>query len=129
MKSDTNDLIRMKAGAWMKQNIHVGIIFLLVMVLLSGCIATPLPLGTIRGEIVEEPGRAIKGATVSVLGTEKSIKTDEDGFFELKGVLTGQRTVKVTHDDYEDYRFNPEFKANKPLEYFDDNAIKLTPKK
>lgn len=47
------------------------------------------PPGDYKGRVVNEKGEPVKGATVSIRGSEKVTLTDDNGEFELKNVTEG----------------------------------------
>ncbi|MFO7991403.1 MAG: NosD domain-containing protein [Thermoplasmata archaeon] len=58
--------------------------------------------GTVEGQVTDENGDPIEGATVTIPGTDISTTTDEDGYYTLEDVPVGEHTVKITHPDYDD---------------------------
>ncbi|MCD4802431.1 MAG: carboxypeptidase-like regulatory domain-containing protein [Anaerolineales bacterium] len=63
----------------------------------SGAINVLLSNGTIKGRVVSEDGSPLKGE-VFVLGMEKEVFTDNDGYFEIGGVPSGYQTFIVAHN-------------------------------
>lgn len=57
--------------------------------------------GGIRGVVVDEAVRPIKGATVVVVNTDKTMETDETGLFVFSGLEAGQYFVKASHPLYD----------------------------
>ena len=53
--------------------------------------------GGIRGVVVDDAIRPIKGATVEVVGTDKKMTTDETGLFAFSGLEAGPYFVKAGH--------------------------------
>ena len=56
----------------------------LASLVLLVCLALPLPALAFRGRVVDDQGRPVAGATVSVLGRTGEAITDQDGRFEWK---------------------------------------------
>ena len=46
------------------------------------------PVIDVRGKVVDKDGKPIVGANVQIKGTEKAVRTDEQGEFEIKGLPT-----------------------------------------
>lgn len=57
--------------------------------------------GGIRGVVVDDAIRPIKGATVEVLGTDKSMVTDDTGLFAFSGLNAGTYFVKASQALYD----------------------------
>ncbi len=56
--------------------------------------------GTVVGRAVDEPGEApLAGATVRLVGTERTARTDVDGRFQLDFVTPGNYIVALEHPD------------------------------
>lgn len=93
--------------------------FLFAVVALAGCTddgGDPVPdqladgapelevtdtTGGIRGVVVDEAIRPIKGATVEVTGTDKTFTTAETGLFAFSGLDAGTYFVKASHPLYD----------------------------
>lgn len=58
--------------------------------------------GTVEGQVTDENGEPIEGATVTIPGTDISTTTDENGYYVLEDVPIGEHKVKITHPDYGD---------------------------
>lgn len=67
--------------------------------------------GGIRGVVVDDAIRPIKGATVEVMGTGKTMTTDETGLFAFSGLLAGPYFVKAGHPLYDVQQQNVEVVA------------------
>jgi Cna protein B-type domain. len=55
--------------------------------------------GTVQGQVTDDTGAVIPGATVSLVNAqnkEKRINSDENGAFSFAGVPAGQYTIRVT---------------------------------
>lgn len=57
--------------------------------------------GGIRGVVVDDAIRPIKGATVEVVGTDKKVTTDDTGLFVFSGLAAGTYFVKASHPLYD----------------------------
>ncbi|MHB1261658.1 MAG: carboxypeptidase-like regulatory domain-containing protein [Thermoplasmatota archaeon] len=57
--------------------------------------------GGIRGVVVDDAIRPIKGATVEVVGTDKKMTTDDTGLFSFSGLEAGPYFVKASHPLYD----------------------------
>jgi len=52
--------------------------------------------GTIRGVVTEQgSGQPLQGVTVSVVGTNQSVVTNQEGRYSINNVAAGQRTVRA----------------------------------
>lgn len=52
--------------------------------------------GTIRGQVTEQgSGQTLQGVTVSVVGTNLTVVTNQEGRFVINNVATGQRTLRA----------------------------------
>jgi hypothetical protein len=67
--------------------------------------------GGVRGVVVDDAIRPIKGATVEVMGTDKSLETDESGLFAFSGLEAGTYFVKANHPLYAGAQQNVEVVA------------------
>jgi hypothetical protein len=76
-----------------------GLCFVLLFALCAGLVsAQQSAMGTLHGQIADEFGGVIVGATVSVVdsaGKEKSVQTDNDGQFAIAGLAPGKYIVRV----------------------------------
>jgi hypothetical protein len=62
--------------------------------------------GGLRGQITDELGGVIVGATVVIVdskGVEKSVTTNEQGIFSIGGLTPGNYTVRVNVEGFEPY--------------------------
>jgi hypothetical protein len=57
--------------------------------------------GGIRGVVVDEAVRPIKGATVEITSTDKKMETTESGLFAFSGLEAGTYFVKASHPLYD----------------------------
>jgi hypothetical protein len=72
----------------------------------SLCAAAQQSLGTLRGNVKDELGGVIIGATVSVAdaaGVEKTAETDEQGNYSFAGLPPGRYTVRLTQAGFAAY--------------------------
>ena len=86
-------------------------IFLLFLIsfcllLLTGCLSSPLSKGSVEGFVYEETiidTRPIEGALVSITGSVNTALTDEDGYFLIDEVSIGSRTLTIIKEGYPKY--------------------------
>jgi hypothetical protein len=57
--------------------------------------------GTVVGQVTDENGKPIAGATVTVEGTGITATTNETGWYMLEEVPEGDHTLVIEHQDYE----------------------------
>ncbi|MBN9381412.1 MAG: TonB-dependent receptor [Chitinophagaceae bacterium] len=97
---DTSILIT-KNYLQMKQAIHR--LFLLCL-LAAGTFFTPAAAqqttGNIKGQVTDNEGNALPGASVSVKGTTRSVVTGLTGSFEIPDVKEGAYTLVITYMGY-----------------------------
>jgi len=63
--------------------------------------------GTLRGQIKDQiSGEPLIGATVAIVGTYQVISTDLEGNFVLKGISTGDYSIKISYVGYSDKQIN-----------------------
>ena len=67
--------------------------------------------GGIRGVVVDEAVRPIKGATVEVMSTDKTMETTESGLFAFSGLEAGTYFIKASHPLYDVQQQNVEVVA------------------
>lgn len=104
---------------------------LFTALLLSGCAASKTPdeqkaeelaegapeievtetTGGIRGVVVDDAIRPIKGATVEIVGTDKKHTTDDTGLFSFSGLEAGPYFVKASHQLYDVQQQSVEVRA------------------
>ncbi len=73
--------------------------------------------GIIEGRIVEVNGEPISEAEVSLIGTDIKTKTNEEGYYLIEDVPTGDQTIKISH---------PDCKSKKILVNLDEGETKNT---
>ncbi len=73
------------------------IVWAMGYILAVGWLTTPLAAqtGTIRGSVADSNGSALPNASVTVEGTGLRATSGNQGEYEVRGVPTGQRTVRV----------------------------------
>jgi hypothetical protein len=79
---------------------------LLILALCAGIAFAQQPTGTIKGQVTDEFGGVIVGATVSAVdrnGVEKTATTNGDGAYSVNGLAPGKCTVRVTGKGFGDY--------------------------
>src|SRR5215210_472626 len=72
----------------------------------SLCAAAQQSSGTLRGNVKDELGGVIIGATVTVsdsAGVEKTATTDEQGNYAFAGLAPGRYTVRINHEGFAAY--------------------------
>lgn len=70
---------------------------LLVVVLCAGVVAGQQRPGSLKGQVLDELGGAIVGATVTAIdskGVEKSVVTNDGGTYSINGLAPGKYTVR-----------------------------------
>jgi hypothetical protein len=79
---------------------------LLIIVLCASTALAQQANGTLRGQILDEFGGAIVGATVVVVdakGTQKTVTTNDQGMYVVNGLVPGKYTVRVTTSGFAPY--------------------------
>ena len=74
-------------------------LFVAVSFLLLGAGAQQLPIGTIRGKVVDVQGALIRGADVKVTasdGTGRTVRTNQDGEFSIANLAAGKYSLLVS---------------------------------
>jgi hypothetical protein len=69
--------------------------------------------GEIRGKILDDAGLPIRNALVSLLETEFSTKTDQNGSFRFANVTPGVKTLRIVATDYRVYEGKAEVRADR----------------
>src|SRR3954447_17359450 len=96
-------------GGGMRQLRETGlkVVAVCAAVLLFGlCAAAQQSLGTLRGNVKDELGGVIIGATVTAAdaaGVEKTATTDEQGNYSFAGLPPGQYTVRINQAGFAAY--------------------------
>lgn len=87
------------------------VIFLILLsfslLLLNGCLFSPLNKGSVEGYVHEETvvnTRPLEGALVSITGSSNTALTDEEGYFRIDEVSIGLRNLTITKDGYIAYK-------------------------
>ena len=81
----------------------------IVVCLLSLCVHTGLSQqrpGSLRGQVSDELGALVVGATVTLIaadGTEKNATTNSDGVYTFSGVAPGAYTLRVVSPGFSLY--------------------------
>src|SRR5882672_4152148 len=86
---------------------------LLILVFCAGVALGQQSTGSLKGQVSDEFGGVIVGATVvavNAAGVEKTVKTNGEGNFVLKGLASGKYTIKVTATGFAGYE-NPDVEA------------------
>src|SRR5712691_7673557 len=79
---------------------------LLMLALCVGIVFAQQPTGTIRGQVTDEFGGVIVGATVVAVdakGVEKTGATNGDGAYAVNGLAPGKYTVRVKAKGFGDF--------------------------
>jgi len=86
------------------------VIFLILisfsLLLLTGCLSSPLSKGSVEGYVHEETvisTRPLEGALVSITGSTNTAFTDENGYFRIDEVSIGSRTLTIIKESYPKY--------------------------
>jgi len=91
---------------------------LLILGLCAGIAFAQQPTGTIKGQVTDEFGGVIVGATVSAVdpnGVEKTATTNGDGAYTVNGLAPGKYTVRVTVKGFGNYeQADVELTAGRP---------------
>ncbi len=87
----------------------VILLFLLLcfLLLLNGCLFSPLSKGSVEGYIHEETvidTRPLEGALVSITGSSNTALTDAEGYFRIDEVSIGTRTLTIAKENYITYQ-------------------------
>ena len=86
---------------------------LLILVFSAGVALGQQGAGLLKGQVSDEFGGVIVGATVvavNAAGVEKTVKTNGEGNFVLNGLAPGKYTIKVTATGFAGYE-NPDVEA------------------
>lgn len=84
-----------------------------LLLIITLCAATALAQqtnGSLRGQVLDEFGGAIVGATITAIdakGTEKTATTNDQGMYVFNGLAPGKYTVRVSTSGFAPYE-NPE---------------------
>src|SRR3982751_420431 len=79
---------------------------LLIFALCTATVLSQQANGTLRGQVLDEFGGAIVGATVAVLdtkGVEKTTVTNDQGMYAINGLVPGKFTVRVATSGFAPY--------------------------
>src|SRR3982074_3251729 len=85
----------------------------LILVFCAGVVLGQQGAGSLKGQVSDEFGAVIVGATVvavNAAGVEKTVKTNGEGNFVLNGLVPGKYTIKVTATGFAGYE-NPDVEA------------------
>src|SRR5258708_36283585 len=75
----------------------------LILVFCAGVALGQQGTGSLKGQVSDEFGGVIVGATVvavNAAGVEKTVKTNGEGNFVLNGLAPGKYTIKVTANGF-----------------------------
>lgn len=77
---------------------------LLSLALFTGTLSAFSQVGTVRGVVKNiEDGNAVPFAKVHLVGTDKFMATDGDGFFSMPDIPVGTYTIKITATQFTDF--------------------------
>jgi len=79
-------------------------VFFITLYLISGCVARKRPwqwVGTVAGQVTDSLGTPLAGVTISITGTDKTVKTDAKGKYEFKEVPSGEVVVIASKAGYQ----------------------------
>ncbi len=76
---------------------RTGTLLTCIVFFLSFCVNTMAEAAVVRGRVVDDSGKAVSLAAVSVAGTGYVAKTDDEGLFEIQDIEEGRQTVIVEH--------------------------------
>ena len=69
--------------------------------LLIAAIPAHAQTGTVRGQITDQAtGQPISNVLVSVVGTNRSVRSDQEGMYELAGLPVGNITIRAATIGY-----------------------------
>jgi hypothetical protein len=83
--------------------------FLVVVCVLSFCVSVSVAqqrAGSLRGQVTDELGALVVGATVTLVssdGTQKTATTNNEGMYTFNGVAPGAYTLRVVSPGFGDY--------------------------
>ena len=111
------------------------VIFLILLffslLLLNGCLFSPLTKGSVEGYIHEETvidTRPLEGALVSITGSSNTALTDEEGYFRIDEVSIGSRTLTIIKEGFPKYNLlNVLIEEGETTQAFGGNPIILQP--
>ena len=83
----------------MKKTYLLKYVFLLLFILSATAVFAQT--GVISGKVLDETNQPLPGATVTIVGTQKSAGTDLNGIYHLTGVANGTVTLHVTFVGYD----------------------------
>jgi Carboxypeptidase regulatory-like domain len=86
---------------------HAGVVLILFIVLTLSCAAiSQTGLGTLRGQITDPSGAVVSDETVRVIapaGNTLTTKTNHGGSYEIKNLVAGEYTVRISAKGFVDY--------------------------
>lgn len=109
------------------KNLLILSLLLSFILLLSGCLFSPLSKGSVEGYIYEETiieTRPLEGTLVSITGSSNTALTDAEGYFRIDEVSIGARTLIITKEGYITYKIlGIVIKENETTLVYDGNPI------
>ena len=88
------------------KRIVTGMILSLLVLGAAGLASAQERPGSLRGQVLDELGGAIVGATVTAIdakGTEKSVVTNNNGVYTINGLAPGKYTLRVVNSGFAIY--------------------------
>ena len=79
------------------------VLVIALCVSISGLVSAQQRAGSLRGQVLDELGGAIVGASVTVIdgkGVEKSVVTNDAGTYTINGLAPGKYTVRAINADF-----------------------------
>jgi hypothetical protein len=67
---------------------------------------------SLRGVVRDGDGRVLRDALIGVLGTQRSVRTDNAGTFRIDGIPAGTRTVEARSIGWQPLTFSMDLKTN-----------------
>src|SRR5689334_17140492 len=83
--------------------IVTAMILCLIVLGVAGSAAAQERTGSLRGQVLDELGGAIVGATVTAVdakGTEKTVVTNDNGVYTINGLAPGKYTLRVVNTGF-----------------------------
>jgi len=88
-------------------NLLISFLLLFPIILLNGCLFSPLSKGSVEGYVHEKTiidTRPLEGALVNITGSSNTALTDTDGYFRIDEVAVGARTLTIAKEGYITYK-------------------------
>ena len=85
-------------------NLLISFLLLFPIMLLTGCLFSPLPKGSVEGCVYKETidgNFPLEGAQVSITSSTNTALTDSEGYFRIDEVSVGNRKLTITKEGYD----------------------------